>query len=98
MNEDENYYCWNPLIVGMLLYAFPENVILEPGLMDESGKEVPRLFHKENHTGRHMWSYGFREGKRMARFVYSNYVDSDLPEIEPLMRKFIKHYKSQPHE
>lgn len=96
--KEEDYYSWNPLIVGMLLYAFPNNVILEPGSMDEHGQAVPKLFHREDRNGRMMWAYGFREGNRMARFVFSNYVDSDLPRIEPLMRKFIRHYKSMPYE
>lgn len=84
--QDEVYYAWTPLLVGVLVNQFPD-------LLVRDSKSNPVLFEKVKENGRSSKCYGFTNASVVRKFVHEEYATTDLPDIEHQMRQFLSAIK-----
>ena len=84
--QDEVYYAWTPLLVGVLVNQFPDLLV-----RDSEGKPV--LFEKVRENGRSGKCYGFMKASVVRKFVHDEYATTELPDIEFQMRQFLASIK-----
>lgn len=92
MSDELHYLAYTGLQVAMLLYS-PETsglLILDED-PNEYGEHEPKLFETQDTRGRFVYAYGFREPEKVNEFLKENYHSSDLPFMEPIMRRFLRH-------
>lgn len=80
--QEEIYYAWTPLLVGVLVQEFPELVV-----RGNDGKPV--LFEKVRENGRSAKCYGFVNASLVRKFVHEEYASTKLPDIENQMKQFL---------